>query len=28
VIRGHAWSSGRPLREIASDIVLRRLEFS
>nr|WP_217270891.1 GAF and ANTAR domain-containing protein [Frigoribacterium sp. VKM Ac-2836] len=28
VIRGHAWSSGRPLREIASDIVLRRLDFS
>lgn len=28
VIRGHAWSSGRSLREIASDIVTRRLEFS
>lgn len=28
VIRGHAWSSGRPLREIASEIVLRRLDFS
>jgi len=28
VIRGHAWSSGRGLREIASEIVLRRLDFS
>jgi len=28
VIRGHAWSSGRALREIASEIVLRRLDFS
>lgn len=28
VIRGHAWSSGRPLREVASEIVLHRLDFS
>jgi hypothetical protein len=28
VIRGHAWSSGRSLRDVASEIVLRRLDFS
>ena len=28
VIRGHAWSSGRALREVASEIVLHRLDFS